>query len=744
MNTGRSALSAVALIASLCTGAQSSAQYRLPPELRPGSIAGVVQTAPGRPAAGATVSVAGTVLQALVLPDGSFRIDDVPKGTYDVTASGPLYKTVTVEDIAVKPSQTSQLTITVTRYPLLSDVRVTTPSRREQPIYESSASVNVIEPTEAPFSAGHSLDRILSASSGMSLNGLLPSVRGSSGGVVAVGSRVGLYIDGIPLTTPDLAMPVYAAVPPAAIEQIEIVKGSATMLYGPGVISGAVNVVTPRPAERQRANVNLYTGAYTDPDPAVRWWGTRPQRFSGAELMWTQRSDAVGVMLAGNIVADDGYRQHEPQDRYSLFGRLNVFMPAGGELLVTGIAARHAHGPDALWRSVDSALFSGGSDSVAIPVTTSLRTLSLEYRGVDSKSFSFMLRGTLQATSVEDARPLRLTRESAASRYLAETHMRSFVNRRIAFVYGGLAQFDLAESPQYGDGLMRTVGAYARMEFTNLRDIVASIGSRADMVLMPEADVEHVVELSPHVGVAYHPIPSTSFRASLGRGYRSPSIGERKFNTDRFGVTVVPNPSLTAEQSWQGEVGVAHRVEWDSGSLIGDVAVYLQEYFGMIEPVFNGTSGQFTFANITRARILGSDMSVEATLAGGLFGATVSLSIVSARDLRLDSDLQGRAPLAAGGSLSWRPRPFSAVVSYRYTARVPSIDSLTSRLVRDAEQRFASSLVDLRVALELKDYIQLPLSAYVNARNILQSRGLDGLGILAPVRSIEAGLSIRL
>ncbi|MBC8146051.1 MAG: TonB-dependent receptor, partial [bacterium] len=528
------------------------------PEQRPGSIAGVVQITADRPAIGATVTIVGTVLQTLVLPDGTFRIDGVPPGVYDISASGQLYRSTTIEEVSVRASQTTTLTITLKPYPLISDVRVKTPWRRAQPIYESSSSVSVVKTTDAPFIAGHSIERILASTAGVGLNGGLASIRGSSGGSITVGSRVGLFIDGMPLTSPDMGIPVNAAIPLAAIEQVEIAKGSATTLYGPGVISGMVNIITPDPAERERANVNIYTGFYTDPGSSdVRWWGSRPQRFSGAELMWTQRSKSVGALVAATLISDDGYRQHESGNRYNVFGRVNVFMSRGAELRVAGILARHEHGPLLWWRNEDSALFASRVDSTNAPVTTSLRTLSAEYRGVDSKSFSFVVRGTLQAVANDDPRPDSSSQRTESSRYIGEIHLTSYLNRRIAFSYGGLAQFELGESPMYGDGLTRTVGGYCQMEFTNLQDIVASIGTRVDLVLMPGAEDANVLELSPTVGVAYHPVPSTSFRASITRGYRAPSVAERLFNTSRYGVPIISNAMLGPEQSWQGEVGSA-------------------------------------------------------------------------------------------------------------------------------------------------------------------------------------------
>lgn len=715
------------------------------PEQRPGSMSGIVQTAPGRPAIGSTIAIVGTVFQTLVLPDGTFRIDNVPPGVYDITASGPQYRTTTIEDITVRPSQTTTLTITLKSYPLLSDVRVTTPWRRAQPIYESSMSVTVIKPTEAPFIAGHSLERVLESAAGATLNGVMPSIRGSSGGAIDVGSRVGLFIDGMPLTSPDLDEPMFAAIPFAAIEQVEIARGSATTVYGPGVISGAINVITPQPSERQRANVSVYTGVYTDPGSGtVRWWGARPQRFSGAEAMWTQRSKHVGLLVAGTLISDDGYRQHDPQDRYNVFGRINVFMSRGAELRVSGILSRHEHGPQMPWRNADSALFAPSSDSLGGPVATSMRALSAEYRGVDSKSFSFIVRGTLQAVGRVDDRADSISSRSSSSRYLGEMHLTSYLNRRITFSYGGLAQFDLAESPQFGDGLTRTVGAYCRMEFTNLQDIVASIGSRFDMVLMPGADEANVLEFSPSVGVAYHPIPSTSFRASITRGYRAPSIAERLFETSRFGIPVVPNPALGPEQSWQGEVGSAHRLEFSNASLTGDVAVYVHEYFAMIEPVFNSANGQITFANTSRARILGIDIAIEGNVDGGLIGATLALAAVSARDLRAGIELSGRSPLTASASLSWRPKPFMATLSYRYNARVPLVDAATERIVNDADRRVGNNVVDVSLALDLKSYIRLPMSIYANARNLLQAETFDRVGWAAPIRNVEVGFAVRL
>src|SRR2546426_8299598 len=60
--------------------------------------------------------------------------------------------------------------------------------------------------------------------------------------------------------------------------------------------------------------------------------------------------------------------------------------------------------------------------------------------------------------------------------------------------------------------------------------------------------------LSPRVG-AVLPTRAGTWRASIGAGFRAPSLAELFVSTSAFGYQVIPNPDLQHETAWSFELG---------------------------------------------------------------------------------------------------------------------------------------------------------------------------------------------
>lgn len=106
---------------------------------QPGSIAGTVSRAGGGAISNATVIVDGAGLSATTDTNGHYQINNVPAGTYSVTASAAGYVPLTSTDVVVQNNQTTSLSFVlnpVTTSPLT--VNVTTSGT-----YRYNSSVNI-------------------------------------------------------------------------------------------------------------------------------------------------------------------------------------------------------------------------------------------------------------------------------------------------------------------------------------------------------------------------------------------------------------------------------------------------------------------------------------------------------------------------------------------------------------------------------------------------------------------------
>ena len=129
-------------------------------------------------------------------------------------------------------------------------------------------------------------------SQGVSLRGL-----GASGA-----SRSLVLYDGIPLNDPFGGWVYWDRVPTVAIQDVEVLRGGASDLYGTGALAGVVNVLPRREAESD-LSAEVYMGNHVTPDGSV---------FGNLRLGKTTLS------ASGEAFSTDGYLQVRPQDRGSV------------------------------------------------------------------------------------------------------------------------------------------------------------------------------------------------------------------------------------------------------------------------------------------------------------------------------------------------------------------------------------------------------------------------------------------
>src|SRR5712664_55845 len=135
---------------------------------------------------------------------------------------------------------------------------VVTATRAEQPIGEAPASVTVLSREDIRQGAGQSLDDLLRQVPGFSLfrrsSSLVshPTTQGVSlRGIGPSGtSRALVLLDGVPINDPFGGWVYWNRIPLQSIEQIEVVHGGGSSVWGNYAVGGVVHVLTRRPVER--------------------------------------------------------------------------------------------------------------------------------------------------------------------------------------------------------------------------------------------------------------------------------------------------------------------------------------------------------------------------------------------------------------------------------------------------------------------------------------------------------------
>ena len=231
------------------------------------AISGTVYSSQGEPVTDATVTLVELRRSIAVQPDGTFRFTNLRPGHYHVRAESPREGAAT-GDIEVAAGETRTLEIVVDRAVHAEQIVVTASpgTRVASEVYQP---VNVLDDEEIARRLQPTLGETLKQEPGVDATYFGP---GSSRPVIrGLGAdRIRILQEGVGTGDVSNVSPDHAvSVDPAHAEQIEIVRGPATLLYGSNAVGGVVNVIDERipsriPTEPVTGNVDLRFGTVAD------------------------------------------------------------------------------------------------------------------------------------------------------------------------------------------------------------------------------------------------------------------------------------------------------------------------------------------------------------------------------------------------------------------------------------------------------------------------------------------------
>jgi iron complex outermembrane receptor protein len=138
-----------------------------------------------------------------------------------------------------------------------SDAVVINATRFPEDAQRLPASVTVISAEDIQKSAARTLPELLSEQSGVTMkdffgnNAAATAVDLRGFGATATQNTL-VLVDGRRVTDADLSGVQWAAIPLAAVERIELLRGTGAVLYGDGATAGVVNIVTRSPLKQGR------------------------------------------------------------------------------------------------------------------------------------------------------------------------------------------------------------------------------------------------------------------------------------------------------------------------------------------------------------------------------------------------------------------------------------------------------------------------------------------------------------
>jgi outer membrane cobalamin receptor len=518
--------------------------------------------------------------------------------------------------------------------------------RFEQDLGELTVSMEIIKPNIIENRNTVNIDEVLQQTPGVIIVDGEPQIRSGSGYSFGAGSRVMILVDGLPLLSGDAGRPSWGFLPVENVEQIEVIKGAASVLYGSAALSGVVNLRTAYATDKPKTKVIAFGGFYSLPQSKESvYWSKRPM-IAGTNFVHAQRFGQWDVVLSGNFSGDDGYLGPIPD---SLGNFSEKYNPFDVNRYYAESKARMALGTR--WRSKKITGLNAGvnanwmkSESIATLVWDNAQTgLYSAYAGsatrtkqlagyvdpyieyLNDSGTRHSLRGRWQNLDNDNDNNQGNFSDVYLGEYQYQQNFDRWNIKDFNLTAGVMAQNTVGRSQLYtgadsaGANTARNLAGYLQLD-KKFGRLTLSGGMRYEHFTL---NGEHEARPVFRTGANYRLHEATFLRASYGQGYRFPTIAERFIQTAVGIITIYPNPELRSETGYNAEVGVKQGFKIGKFKGFADWAFFYQEYQDFIEFTFgqwdpNPSFGNFfglgfKSLNTGTSRIMGTEVSVLAT-----------------------------------------------------------------------------------------------------------------------------------
>lgn len=572
-------------------------------------------------------------LVAVSAIDGKYFLE-LPPGRYLVVASYTLLLSDTV-DLVVRADE-----IVVQNFSLLEhfdqlDLVVVSAGKFEQRLEDLTVSMEVLKPALLENRNTNSIETALEQTPGLTILDNEPQIRGGSGFTFGVGSRVQIVVDGMPLLTGDAGRPEWGFIPVENIEQIEVIKGASSVLYGSSALSGVINIRTKFPRLEPVTKIIINSGLYSAPTISSKWYDDVPY-YAGASFVHSRIvNNNLDIVIGGNFFKDHGYigppvvdssiidtlTNFTNKDMAKTRARVNFnvrYRSKKIENLNVGLNGNFMVASSNFvlaWFDDSINKFNAYPGAVALQDQI-IFNIDPYVNYVSSNGVKHSLKTRIFLTD----NTITNSQSNSSKLWYSEYQLqRKFTGiQALTFTGGVVANMAKSNSAIYqGSGSseneITNVAGYSQIDkkFGNILNV--SGGFRMEYFKMNE--VESVVEPVFRMGVGLKLTKGITFRYSYGQGFRFPTITERFIRTDLGSFGVFPNPNLQPETSTNTEIGIKQGFKF--GKLMGylDLAGFHQEYQNTIEYLFGLWGDQwplygFKFLNTGNTRVRGIDISL--------------------------------------------------------------------------------------------------------------------------------------
>ena len=585
--------------------------------------------------------------------DGNFNIQlPVGDGKLVLTVIG--YETQTFP-VSIKKGETTTLNVEMGMGSIQQEMVIVSAGKFEQKREDLTVSVAVIKPDIVESRGSTTAEDALEQTPGLTIMDGEAQMRGGSGYSFGAGSRVMLLVDDLPILSGDAGRPSWGFVPIENLEQIEVIKGASSVLYGSSALNGIINIRTAYPKDKPKTKINLYTGFYSAPEleEAVWWDADDLPIYGGMNFFHSRKVGTLDIVVGGNFLIDNGFigpepgdtiidgsavvidtrdtlgavdTWHAPRKEFSNRFRFNVNLRKRSKKtpgLAFGLNTNvmYSKGTSTLlWLNNTYGLYRPYNGSITRTLQTSFNVDPfITYSGPKGSKHTFRSR-VFHQNNDNDNNQGNLNYVFFGEYQFAHRFAQV---KDLTITVGTMGQYSLSEAELYignenGDGKSNAANAavYVQVDKKFWNRVNLNGGARFEYFSINGNDT--IIRPVFRIGANTRLWKEGYLRASFGEGFRFPSIAERYIFTTVGGLPIVPNPQVKPERSYAVEVGLMQGIK--IGKFLGylDVAGFYQYYINFVE--FNagqfgplsGQFGRFAFKSLNTgdARVYGVDVSL--------------------------------------------------------------------------------------------------------------------------------------
>ncbi|HTA28214.1 MAG TPA: TonB-dependent receptor [Bacteroidia bacterium] len=745
-------------------------------------LKGVVSdSATGEKLPGVVVSVDST-LNTLTDMDGRYELH-VADGTHKMIVT--FYSYYTISRTITCKSDTLNFNFILSPVGQVINQVVVSASMYGKNIANENISMEVLKAKTIENTGAVQVDEALNNVPGVNITADgQANIRGGSGWTYGAGSRVLVLVDGQPELTADAQDAIWDFLPIEQVQQVEVIKGASSVLYGSSALDGVINLRTTMPGPTPQTTINIFQSIYGNPNiDSVPWKAGAAPGYRGFTFMHSQQFGRLDLITSGDVYDETSYLQGAFSQR--IRGSINAryrFKKIDG--LMVGLRVNEMYNNESSFLA-----WANDTNGILRPLSLGSSTLvpgKFLRESIDPYINYFMPGGgkiTLQGRYfVSNNEDYGNTDKGSRSqlRYSELTYQKAY-KHHFTLTVGIVASGSEVAAQLYGNHTGTNFAGYAQLEKTLFKKLILTGGIRKETFKDDSSQANS--PLVYRAGLNYALFKYTHFRASYGEGFRYPSIAEKYISTNIGGVLFIdPNPDIHPEKAFSSEIGINQGLKIGSWIASVDVAAFQTVFNNLIDFTFgyfypNGQPAPHDFQyfgaqseNVETALIKGIEASFSSE--GKIMGLQTTFMVdftvidpINVDTLKKVESYEASHPNLSGATLealqnseylNYRSlysgkagfettcHKFSFGANARYSSFQINIDNYLSQIVPGVidfreKHNTGQCIFDTHIAYQATESIRI---AFV-VKNLLNTTYTDRPGYLDPPRTFMVQSTIK-